>query len=109
MKIILLRHEERDLKKPFFFTSLTKKGIYNSNTIILNKLNILEIHKIYSSPFLRCIQTIQPYCSINNREINIENSLYEFMHNNKFRSTHLYNLNDINLKIKNNNYSSSLN
>tara|TARA_B110000259_G_C13871211_1_gene344916 strand:+ start:50 stop:673 length:624 start_codon:yes stop_codon:yes gene_type:complete len=112
MKLLLLRHEERNLEEPFFHTSLTKKGFENANTNILLHLSKFKINKIYCSPFLRCIQTIYPYCSIHKKKINIENSLYECLNNTKFISTYLHNCDSIEdeniLKIKNKKYNSFL-
>jgi len=82
MKIYLLRHEER-FEPPAFYTSLTPTGLKNSVKLkdILNKE---KIDVIYSSPFLRVLQTLMPYCLENNlqEKVNIEYSLYETMQDN---------------------------
>jgi broad specificity phosphatase PhoE len=75
MSIFLLRHEER-FEPPSFFTPLTRNGLNNAEKLI-DKLIQIPLDEIYCSPFLRTVQTIYPYCISNNREINIENSLYE--------------------------------
>jgi broad specificity phosphatase PhoE len=75
MSIFLLRHEER-FEPPSFFTPLTQNGLINSHKLV-KKLESFTFDEIYCSPFLRTVQTIYPYCIENNREINIENSLYE--------------------------------
>jgi broad specificity phosphatase PhoE len=82
MTIYILRHEER-FDDPKFFTSLTHRG-YENSFLLINKINKLNIDIIYCSPFLRCIQTIKPYCEKNNIKINIENSLYEKIHTEVF-------------------------
>lgn len=89
MRIILLRHEERDLKDPRFFIPLTEKGRINAIKKI-NEISKLNIDKIYCSPFERTIQTILPFCIYNRNKINIENSLYEFITNPLFLNGKIY-------------------
>ena len=86
MKLWVLRHEERDIENPLFFSELTKKGKEKSHKLI-DSLDELEIDVIYCSPFLRVIQTIYPYCINNNKLVNIDNSLYESMDNLLFNET----------------------
>ena len=75
MKLIILRHEERP-KSSLFFTPLTENGLKNADKI---KDKLPEnVDLIYSSPFLRVLQTIYPYCKKNNKKVNIENSFYEY-------------------------------
>ena len=78
MKLILLRHEER-YEIPLFFTSLTEKGLRQSKNLV-EKINKINPDIIYSSPFLRTIQTIRPYCRKYNKKIKIDYSLYEYIH-----------------------------
>lgn len=89
MIIILLRHEERDLKDPRFFIPLTEKGRINAIKKI-NKISELNVDIIYCSPFERAIQTILPFCLYNGNKINIENSLYEFIGKNLFLNEKIY-------------------
>ena len=59
MKIYLIRHEDRTMDLTFF-SPLTKNGLENSVKLI----EILEkekINTIYSSPYIRTLQTIYPY------------------------------------------------
>ncbi len=84
IRILLLRHEERNLADPRFFTPLTEKGIENSNQLIpiLTKYDeTYKIDHIYVSPFLRTMQTIYPYATEGNKKINMEYGLYEYLHN----------------------------
>ena len=81
MKIYILRHEKRD-EKIDFFTSLNSEGIENSK-VLADCLMKLNIDEIYCSPYKRIIQTIEPYLKKSNKKINIENSLYECLTNNK--------------------------
>ena len=79
MKLILLRHEERH-ENPLFFTSLVEDGFKRAENELPKKINDLKPDVIYCSPFRRTIQTIRPYCIKYNKKINIEYSLYEYIH-----------------------------
>ena len=80
MKLILLRHEERyyDIG---FYSNLTDNGIINSLTTLPKKLDKLKIDIIFSSPFIRTLQTIYPYSNMKNKKVNLEYGLYEYIHN----------------------------
>jgi phosphohistidine phosphatase SixA len=67
MKLILMRHEERG-PNPGFFTELTDNGIVNS-CIIPDLLKDFNIDIIFSSPFIRTLQTIYPYSKKYNKKI----------------------------------------
>ena len=75
MIIYLLRHEDRT-QDCTFFSPLTKKGLENS-IILKDKLKELDINVIYSSPFIRTLQTIYPYSISSGNKINIDYSLAE--------------------------------
>ena len=60
MKIHLLRHEKRSINNPLFFSELTKNGLERS-ILLIDSLDELLVDEIYTSPFLRVIQTIHPY------------------------------------------------
>ena len=83
MKIILLRHGERDINNPLFFSKLTDEGMIKSK-LLVKELNKYNINTIYASPFLRVLQTIYPYCKSNNINVNVNNLLYESMDDIKF-------------------------
>ena len=83
MELYVLRHEERDMKDPLLFSPLTQHGFLNSLKLI--KINEINPDIIYCSPFLRTIETIYPYCKAYNKKINIENSLYEYIHAKEFK------------------------
>ena len=83
MKIYVLRHEHRG-KDPLPLSPLTSKGFKNSLGLI-KKIEDINPDIIYCSPFLRTIETIYPYCKINNKKVNIENSLYEYVHAPEFK------------------------
>lgn len=75
MKLIILRHEERP-NSSLFFTPLTENGKQNAEKL---KDEIPEnIDLIYSSSFLRVLQTIYPYCKKYNKKVNLENAFYEY-------------------------------
>jgi phosphohistidine phosphatase SixA len=96
MKLILLRHEERGIDVGFN-SNLTEKGIINSCTVLPDKLNALKIDIIFSSPFIRTLQTIYPYSNLYNKKINIEYGLYEYLHNPYFLlGKWYYTIDDIN-------------
>lgn len=80
MKIILLRHEEREFDVSFY-SNLTDNGVIKSCTLLPKKLKKLNIDVIFSSPFIRTLQTIYPYCNKYNKKINLEYGLYEYIHN----------------------------
>ena len=110
MKLILLRHEERGIDVGFN-SNLTEKGIVNSCTLLPDKLKALKIDIIFSSPFIRTLQTIYPYSNLYNKKINIEYGLYEYLHNPYFLLGKWYytidDINDNDLKsIINNDYKS---
>ena len=77
MKIYFLRHEKRPQEQTFEI-SLTDIGHQNAQKLI-PLLDSLSIQQIYSSPFLRCLETLHPFCKNNDKNINVENSLYEFV------------------------------
>jgi len=79
MKLYILRHEERT-SDATFFSPLTEQGLLNSNKLV-NKLEKLNITKIYCSPFIRTLQTIYPFViKYNNIKINLEYNLIEIQH-----------------------------
>ena len=78
MKLYILRHEER-INDATFFSPLTEKGLINSNNLI-NKLEKLNITKIYCSPYIRTLQTIYPFSKKTNIKVNLEYNLIEIQH-----------------------------
>jgi len=82
MKIYVMRHFERHPDITYFI-ELTEEGKQNAIHKI-PELESLNIDVIYSSPFIRTIQSIEPYANKYDIKINVENSLYEFMHSESF-------------------------
>ena len=99
MKIILLRHEER-YNDPGFYTKLTDNGVINS-LLLPNKLHDYNIDIIFSSPFIRTLETIEPFCYKYDKKVNIEYGLYEYIHNPYFLLNEwYYKINQINNNFK---------
>ncbi len=73
----MLRHEDRT-QDATFFSPLTSMGIDKSKELIdiLKKNNI---NYIYSSPFIRTLQTIHPYAKENDIKLKLEYGLSEIM------------------------------
>ena len=80
--IYIVRHELR-YDDPTFFTSLTNEGQKNAEKLS-EKFNNIDFDIIYSSPFLRTIQTVLPYCKNYDKKINIEYGLYECTNDYRF-------------------------
>jgi broad specificity phosphatase PhoE len=78
MEIYILRHEDRTMDASFF-APLTKEGLDKSIDLI-KVLKKEKINKIYSSPFIRTMQTIHPYAKTIEKKINLEYSLSEIQH-----------------------------
>jgi len=84
MRIILLRHEEREFDIAFY-SELTENGIIKTLELpkkikeLNKKFNKIDI--IYSSPFIRTLQTVYTISKKNNKAVNIEYGLYEYLHN----------------------------
>lgn len=78
MKIFILRHEDRT-QDATFFSPLTSTGLERSE-VLVDVLKKNKINKIYSSPFIRTLQTINPYCEKCGVKVNLEYSLSEIQH-----------------------------
>ena len=75
MKIYILRHEQRT-EDCSFFSPLIEKGLFNAKKLV-PYLKACNIDIIYSSPFIRTLQTIYPFVKQNKKTINIEYGLSE--------------------------------
>lgn len=75
-KIYFLRHEDRPLQTSTFYIELTEKGHVGAQKLV-SKLNPLNIDRIYSSPFIRTLQTVKPYTSQNEVQVRTDYSLAE--------------------------------
>lgn len=110
MKLYLLRHQIRGPNQTFY-SPLLIDGLYNSDKLKYT-LKELNITLIFSSPFIRCLQTIKPYCLLSNLNINKEIGLYEAIDFNIFDENN-YKIdikeNDMEYSIINENYNSYIN
>ena len=81
MRVLVLRHEKRNEHDPTFWSPLIEEGHINANDILVPRLNdhYPDFTHIYTSAFVRCLQTIVPYCQQTNIEtrLKIEHGLYE--------------------------------
>jgi broad specificity phosphatase PhoE len=80
MKIYILRHEDRTIDASFF-SPLTEKGLVNAEKlcVCLNKINVT---KIFCSPYIRTMQTIDPFAKKKNIKLQLEYNLIEIQHQN---------------------------
>jgi len=78
MKIYILTDEDSTQDKTFF-SPLTKQGLENSIKLI-EELKKVKITHIYSSPYIRTLQTIYPYSKKYKLKINLEYALCEINH-----------------------------
>jgi broad specificity phosphatase PhoE len=92
MSLYLQRHENRE-DGIHTFTKLNYFGIKNSNTKILKNLENAEIDIIYSSPFLRTLQTVSPFASKHNKIIRIENGFMDILRKEDFSKNNELNTN----------------
>lgn len=89
MKLILLRHDERDLSNPLFFTPLTDNGMRHRYDLV-EPLKKQNIDVIYASPYLRTMETIYPTAKELGKKVNVEYGIGEYIHNPKFDTTNWY-------------------
>lgn len=80
MKIYILRHEDRTMDLTFF-SPLTKNGLDKSMKIS-EALDKLSINTIYSSPYIRTLQTIHPYSKMTGLSVKLDYSLTELYQEN---------------------------
>ena len=76
-KIYLMRHAERPVEDSGFYVSLTSNGM-SMAVASVEHLRKLNIDYVYTSPFLRCIQTVLPFVWSCNCIFRQEYSLYEW-------------------------------
>jgi broad specificity phosphatase PhoE len=82
MKIIIIRHGKR-FDSPVYFTPLTAEGLYQADEVV-DVLKSYDIDIIYSSPFLRVLQTVYPFCVETDKSVRVENAFYESMDSAEF-------------------------
>ena len=101
--LYILRHCERDMENPYFDSPLLPQGVDNAKNKVRTNLLKLEIDKIYSSPFIRCLQTIQPYTEDTNIPVTVDYNLMEWISEKivKEDGTELRTLTDSEIKMYN--------
>ena len=80
MRLYLLRHEARSVDDPTFYSALTPHGKQAARNLIGSLSEIEPIRYIYTSPFLRCIQTIAPFAHKRGHCLRRDFALYERVH-----------------------------
>ena len=83
MKVFIIRHEKRDITNPSFETELTEEGKENSRKLALFATeNMEKFTHIYTSPFIRCIQTIEPLllATTPRPKLYCDYALHEYIH-----------------------------
>lgn len=75
MKLYILRHEDRTMDLTFF-SPLTKNGLEKSVKLI-DELEKERINMIFSSPYIRTLQTIYPYTKKYNLRPKLDYSITE--------------------------------
>lgn len=83
--LYLMRHEERDLCDPTFFSSLTPNGASRASREVLDTIDATssgtgKVRWIYVSPFLRCVQTAVPFARREGLALRRDFALYERVH-----------------------------
>ena len=105
--IVLLRHCERDMNNNTFDSLLLGEGILNSETKVFRNLEHYNFDYIYSSPFIRCLQTLKPYIKYYEKQVDVDYNLCEAFENIKNKNQIYRNLTKVEQKeynIKNCNY-----
>ena len=88
MKIILLRHEKREIRRGFH-SHLTRNG-YDDSKLLPQKLEKYNIDYIFSSPFIRTLQTVYFVSKNLGIKVNPEYGLYEYLSTINFLVTKWY-------------------
>lgn len=109
--IVLLRHCERDMNNQMFDSLLLEEGLLNSETNVVNQLEKYEFDYIYSSPYIRCLQTLKPYIKFYNKSVKIDYNLCESFENIKDKSQifrELSNLEELEYNVSDTSYTCDL-
>lgn len=61
LRIYVMRHEKRPEDDPTFDVSLTDEGLTAAENDVSERLNDIGVNAVYSSPYRRVLQTVQPY------------------------------------------------
>jgi len=74
------------MNNQMFDSLLLEEGLLNSETNVVNQLEKYDFDYIYSSPYIRCLQTLKPYIKFYNKSVNIDYNLCESFDNIKDKS-----------------------
>lgn len=78
MKIYLLEHfSECNING--FSSSLDEQGLQDAD-VIVERLENLDINKIYCSPFVKTMQSIYPFCKKCKKQMNLESTFHDAMY-----------------------------
>ena len=77
MVFYILRHEQRNLAKPGFFTPLTMVGEHNAKIKLYSQFKDKNIDAIYSSPYKRTLDTVSHLALEKNLSLKIDWSISE--------------------------------
>tara|TARA_Y100000996_G_scaffold409668_1_gene390722 strand:+ start:951 stop:1523 length:573 start_codon:yes stop_codon:yes gene_type:complete len=94
MKLYILRHELRPMEDDSFYVELLPEGVKNADTSLKELLNSLELDHIYSSPFIRTLQTVRPYSVENKMKIKTDYGIAEAIQCTSFKD-------DLNITLSN--------
>ncbi len=98
MRLFFIRHEERP-DNPAFKTQLTESGQFRAATSIKDKLSKLGITTIFSSPFIRVLQTIQPFVLESGVKVKIDFGVSEGLNSSVFVPSDTFSTPDIECNI----------
>ena len=80
MRLYVLRHAQRAPDDPTFDSPLLPEGQETATELATKlKTSCPPFTHLYTSPFLRCVQTIAPYCQASERVVRVEHALYEYI------------------------------
>lgn len=81
MRLFVLRHAERAADDATFASPLLPQGEATAAALATTlAADHPRFTHVYTSPFLRCVQTLAPYCAATTaRTVRVDNALYEWI------------------------------
>ena len=64
MRVFVVRHEKRDRRDATFLSPLLPEGKKDAAGNLVQRISEIRPTHIYASPFLRVLQTVQPYVAM---------------------------------------------
>ncbi len=61
LRVFVVRHEKRKRSNATFLSPLLPEGMVDAAGILMHRIREIQPTHIYASPFLRVLQTVQPY------------------------------------------------